>query len=282
LINQLSQIEALHVVARTSAFFFKGKPVTVAAIARTLNDGTVLEGSVRRERTRLRITAELIDSKSGFAIWSHSYDRDQGDVLNVEDEIAKAVAQSLQTTVLNDEAKKLDIGGTRNPFALDAYLRGRRCELEEDLSCETAAEAAYKEAIKLDTNYALAYVRYSIALRYVAHLQDNANPSLLKEIRRLQSVEADRAITLAPSLGMAHMAKSAALEDQDMNYISAAQEDYRALALSPGDANTLRSAPIDLLLLTGKDAEKWLSFAKRSIELDPISLLATEQLRLST
>jgi TolB-like protein len=123
LLNSLARINELQVAARTSAFSFKGKDTDIGTIARKLNVGAVLEGSVRRSAHTVRITAQLINAVSGFHLWSETYDRDLGDVLKLQTEIANAVATALKVTLLGDTAAKVEIGGTHNPTAFDAYLR---------------------------------------------------------------------------------------------------------------------------------------------------------------
>ena len=122
LLNSLAEINELQVAARTSAFSFKGKDTDIGTIARKLNVGAVLEGSVRRSGHTIRITAQLINAVTGFHLWSKTYDRDLGDVLKLQTEIATAVA-GLKVTLLGDVAAKIELGGTRNPAAFDAYLR---------------------------------------------------------------------------------------------------------------------------------------------------------------
>src|SRR6516164_1240120 len=157
LINSLVEIEGLRVAARASSFSFKEHP-DIATVARKLNVGAVLEGSVRRSGNTVRITTQLINAVTGFHLWSKTYDRDLGDVLALQTEIATAVASALEVTLLGDVATKIELGGTRNPAAFDAYLRGSEADesgrVAKDL--ETAI-AGYSEAIRLDPNYALAF-----------------------------------------------------------------------------------------------------------------------------
>src|SRR6516162_2987860 len=120
LLDDLTRVNELQVAARTSAFSFKGKDTDIGTIARKLNVGAVLEGSVRRSASTLRITAQLIDSVSGYHLWSQTYDRDQGDVLKLQTEIAEAVASALKVTLLGDVASKIEVGGTRDPAAYEA------------------------------------------------------------------------------------------------------------------------------------------------------------------
>ena len=164
LLNSLSEINELQVAARTSAFSFKGTNADISIIARKLNVGTVLEGSVRRSGNTIRITTQLINAITGFHLWSHTYDRDLGDVLKLQTEIATAVASTLKVRLLGDIAAKVELGGTRNPDAFDAYLRGvKALNLRHDAKEIPTALAAYTEAIRLDPRYALAFAGRSIA-----------------------------------------------------------------------------------------------------------------------
>jgi TolB-like protein len=126
LLNSLAEINELQVAGHTSAFSFKGKDTDIGTIARKLNVGAVLEGSVRRSGNTVRVTTQLINAVTGFHLWSHTYDRDLGDVLKLQTEIATAVAGALKVTLLGDVAAKVELGGTRNPAAFDAYLRGAK------------------------------------------------------------------------------------------------------------------------------------------------------------
>ncbi len=113
LLNSLSEINELQVAARTSAFSFKGTNTDIGTIARKLNVGAVLEGSVRRSAHTIRITAQLINAVTGFHLWSKTYDRDLGDVLKLQTEIATSVASALKVTLLADVAAKVEQGGYR-------------------------------------------------------------------------------------------------------------------------------------------------------------------------
>src|SRR6201999_3495442 len=114
LLNSLARIDALQVAARTSAFSFKGTKTDIGAIARKLNVGAVLEGSVRRSAQTMRVTAQLINAVTGFHLWSKTYDRNIGDVLKLQTEIAAAVASALKVTLLGDVSARIELGGTHN------------------------------------------------------------------------------------------------------------------------------------------------------------------------
>jgi adenylate cyclase len=164
LLNSLAQINELQVAARTSSFSFKEHP-DIASVAHKLNVSAVLEGSVRRSAHTVRITAQLINTVTGFHLWSKTYDRDLGDVLKLQTEIATSVAGALKVTLLGDVAAKVELGGTRNPAAFDSYLRGAKSySTVREGKDIPAAIAAYTEAIRLDPHYALAFAARSMAL----------------------------------------------------------------------------------------------------------------------
>src|SRR6202034_2225863 len=143
---------------------FKGKDVDLGTVAHKLNVGAVLEGSVRRSTHTIRITAQLINAVTGFHLWSKTYDRDIEDVLKLQTEIATSVASALQVTLLGDVAGRVELGGTGNPAAFDAYLRGARVDRSvRDAKDLPAAIAAYTQAIRLDPHYALAFAARSLA-----------------------------------------------------------------------------------------------------------------------
>jgi len=174
LINALSQVDALKVIARTSSFSFKGKETDIGTIARKLNVAALLEGSVRRSGNKVRITAQLIDAVNGFHLWSREYDRPLNDVLALQTDIATAVAHELQSELLGSEPSRIELGGTRIPAAFDAYLRGAKAysARADAKDCQTAI-AAYTEAIRLDPGYAKAFAARALALNELAVASDN-------------------------------------------------------------------------------------------------------------
>ena len=164
LLNSLTRIDELHVAARTSSFSFKGKNLEIGQIARKLNVAAVLEGSVRRSAHTLRVTAQLIDAVSGYHLWSQTYDRDLGDTLKLQTEIANAVAAAMKITLLGNIAAQIELGGTRNPAAFDAYLRATKAQsMVHSGADEQAPIEGYTQAISLDHNYALAYAGRAMA-----------------------------------------------------------------------------------------------------------------------
>jgi TolB-like protein/Flp pilus assembly protein TadD len=271
LLNSLSRINELQVAARTSSFSFQGQHPDIATVAHRLNVGAVLEGSVRRSTHTVRVTAQLVDGTTGFHLWSETYDRDLGDVLKLQTEIATAVAGALKVTLLGDEAAKIEIGGTRIPGAFDAYLRATKTYwggLSNSKDIE-AATAEYTEAIRLDPEYALAYSSRSIA---VSHGEQFANtmPALRAAIDEAQA-DARKAITLAPNLSEGYVALAMAYEGL-IEFPRATEEYERALALGPGNARTLWNYGIFAVHMGRSDFG--LTSLRRAVVLDPLNVYA--------
>jgi len=205
LLNSLSRINELQVAARTSSFSFQGEHPDIATVAHKLNVGAVLEGSVRRSAHRLRVTAQLVNGVTGFHLWSDTYDRDLGDVLKLQTEIATAVATALKITLLGNVAARIEIGGTHNPAAFDAYLRASKASSSFiEAATIQSAIAAYTEAIRLDPDYALAFAGRSRALS--GYSQEFATGAAIREYLGRAQVDARQALKLAPELAEAHLA----------------------------------------------------------------------------
>jgi TolB-like protein/tetratricopeptide (TPR) repeat protein len=268
LLNSLSEINALQVAARTSAFSFKGTNTDIGTIARKLNVGAVLEGSVRRSGHTIRITAQLINAVTGFHLWSKTYDRDLGDVLKLQTEIATAVASALKVTLLGDVAAKVELGGTGNPAAFDAYLRGAKVvSSRHDSKDLPAAIAAYTEAIRLDPHYALAFAGRSLALGGVA--ADAETPAAVRESYDKAQADAHQALALAPDLAQGHLALGVVSEQGTLDFTQANDEYERALALAPGNAQVLRTSGQFAAFMGNFDAG--VAAARRAVVLDPLA-----------
>jgi TolB-like protein/Flp pilus assembly protein TadD len=267
LLNSLAQINELQVAARTSSFSFKEHP-DIATVAHKLNVGAVLEGSVRRSANTIRITAQLINAVTGFHLWSKTYDRDLGDVLKLQTEIATAVASALKVTLLGDVAVKVELGGTRNPAAFDAYLRGAKADSSSrDAKDVPAAIVAYTEAIRLDPHYALAFADRSIALSGVAAEAETAAAG--REGFDKAQADARQALALAPELAQAHLALAIVSEVGTLDFTQANDEYERALALAPGNAQVLRDSGLFATLMGHFDAG--VAATRRAVVLDPLA-----------
>lgn len=267
LLNSLAAIRDLQVVARTSSFSFRGQDVDVAVVARKLNVGAVLEGSVRKDGSHVRITAELINALTGFQMWSQTYDRDLKSVLALQTEIATAVTKALQATLLSDAATTIEIGGTQNPAAFDAYLRGLSLERGNfDKETDLAQIAAYAEAIRMDPKFAKAYVGMAYAQNQYANnfAADSEIHGYFKEAR----AASETAIALAPQLGEAHAAVAYVLERGFLEFARAMAEYQRALELSPNDPGVLMRAGV--YFVTMGRTETGLASIRRAIALDQL------------
>jgi len=157
LINALTHVGDLHVIARTSAFAYKGKSVTVAEIGRDLNVETILEGSVRKAGNRLRITAQLVDTTSGHHLWSQRYDRQMDDVFAIQDEITSAIVDELKPKLLGQEKAKLAKRQTVELPAYQLYLKGRFFWNKRGAQNLEKAIEYFNKAVEEDLNYAAAY-----------------------------------------------------------------------------------------------------------------------------
>jgi TolB-like protein/Tfp pilus assembly protein PilF len=268
LLNSLATINELQVAARTSAFSFKGQNTDVGTIARKLNVGAILEGTVRRSGNTIRISTELINAVTGFQLWSKSYDRDLGDVLKLQAEIATAVAGALRVTLLGDIAQKIELGGTRNPAAFDAYLRASKVYRSRHNAKDIpAAIAAYAEAIRLDPNYALAFAGRSYAL--VSYADEEATEPAVREDFEKAEADARRALEIAPDLAEARVALGSVFETGTLEFARANKEYERALALAPGNAGVLSQIGAFAAYMGHFDAG--ITAARRAVALDPLN-----------
>jgi len=277
LLNSLSRINELQVAGRTSSFYFKGKDVDLGTVARKLNVAAVLEGSVRRSARTVRITAQLINAATGFHLWSNTYDRDLGDVLKLQTEVANAVASALKVTLLGDVAAKIESGGTRDSAAFDAYLRaskGLSAGADEEQAVRTAI-AAYTEAIGLDPNYALAFARRSRALTgYAAEFANG--PEDRREGFDRAEADARKAITLAPALVEGHVALASLFENGSLDFARANEEYERAASLGPGDA-FLATEYGRFAVWMGR-FDTGLAISRRAVVLDPLNPVSLSHL----
>jgi len=268
LLNSLVAIPDLQVAARTSSFTFKGTNVDVADIARKLHVGAVLEGSVRKDGNQVRITAQLINAATGFHLWSHTYDRDLKNVLTLQAEIATAVTMALKATLLADAAAIIEIGGTQNPAAFDAYLRGKTLE-RKGFNRENALAkmALFEEAIRLDPKFAKALV--GAALEQVGYANNYSNGPEIRSWFKRARENAEKAISLAPELGEAHVAMGMTWERGYLDLARAQTEYERALALSPNDTNVLMR--YGRFLATIGRTEEGLAKIRRAIAMDQLN-----------
>ncbi len=196
----------MHVAARSSSFSFKGKSASIQDIARRLNVGTIVEGNVRRNAGRLVIKPEMRDGVTGGLIWSQTYDRDENQILQIQEDLAQAVATGLQQTLAGIDAAGLMVGGTSNPKALDVYLRGLAMRLDTDSSEEAFRQKAgmFEQSIAVDPKFAIA--KADLAMTIWGHAADSArkDPAYLQRLRERAKDIAEQAVALAPNSALGH------------------------------------------------------------------------------
>ena len=198
LLTALGQLNGLRVIGRTSSFSFKGKNEDVRRVAATLGVRHVLEGSVRREGDRLRITAELVDGTNGSQQWIQTYDRTLGDVFAIQKEIAESVAATLRLA-LRPERVAATTGGTRNVEAYEAYIAARAVTNNGGSTRSRDAIGLLERAVRLDPNFALAWAALAQAYTSAVDFPRSSALSLTPaELEQRISKAALRAFELAP------------------------------------------------------------------------------------
>lgn len=266
--NVLSQIEGLHVAARTSSFFFKGKHAEMRRIGEQLNVRTVLEGSVRKVGDRLRITVQLVNLADGYHLWSERYDREMTDVFAIQEEIARSIAGRLRITLEGVANEGVMKAGTKNVEAYQLYLKGRALIYRRGRALRLAGDC-FEQAVKLDPDYALAWAGVADAyttLGYYGLARPEASmPKALEAARR--------AVALDPSLAEAHNALAMASLAGAWDTAEAEKEFLKALELNPRYTQARGWYACNYLQLSAGRLEDGVVQAKLA-ECDPLSSYA--------
>jgi len=265
LLNDLAKIPGLRVAARTSSFQFKGKTEDLRTVGEKLNVATILEGSVRKQGQRVRVTAQLIKVEDGFHLWSETYDRQLSDIFAVQDEIARSVAGSLKVTLLGGKTATPSARGT-NAEAYNAYLQGRYFLQRRSKENVEKALGYYEQAIKLDPGYAPAWAGLATA----RSVQADGGYLPVEEGYGKAREAAERALALDVNLAEAHAAMGRIKRIYDWDWAGADASYQRALALEPGNATVVRGAAV----LAGNlgRSEEAMALDRRAVELDPLSV----------
>jgi serine/threonine protein kinase len=267
IINALTQVEGLQVVARTSAFSFRGKEIDIREIGRKLNVKTVMEGSVRKSGNRLRITVQLINVADGYHLWSERYDREMQDIFTVQDEISLTIVDRLKVKLLEKDKAKLVKRYTDDPEAYSHYLNGRyfwyrRYEggLQKGIDC-------FKLAIDQDPLYALAYVGIADCYNQFG-LWGFLHP---EEAYPKAKVACTKALEIDNTLAEAHASLGWINMFYDRDWVEAEKEYKRAIELNPNYA-TVHYYYALYLGAVGRGIEG-VAEAKKSVDLDPLCLV---------
>jgi TolB-like protein/Flp pilus assembly protein TadD len=261
LLDLLAKTPGLHVIARTSSFSFKGKSEDIPTIAAKLKVANILEGSVRKSGTHLRVTTQLIRADTGEHIWSETYDRELKDVFKVQDEIAGAVVAALKLKLA--PAQDASAHGTANTDAYNQYLLGRQFWNRRTNDGYRLAAESYRKAIALDPNYAAAYAGLAMAEDYVADTSGDLNDF------KLAQAAAEKAVTLAPEQADGYAARGYIRTTAGFDWTGAEADLAKAVALDPGDS-TIQRRYGELLASIGRMPEA-IASTRKAIELDPLS-----------
>lgn len=263
LITELAKLNAVRVISRTSVMRFKNTDKSLPEIATSLNVDAVVEGSVQRVGDRVKINARLLQARTDQELWARSYEHDLKDVLSLQNEVAEAIAGSIEATLRpsqgSQKARPVD------PVAHEAYLKGLYYWNKRNPDGLTKAMKYFQEAIKEDPNYALAYAGLSYTFAFAPELGIPSETAKLN-----QKASALKAVELDGSLSEAHTALAAAFGGE-WNWSRAESEYRRAIELNPNYATARHWYSIQLSILGSHDEA--VNEAKRALELDPLSLI---------
>jgi serine/threonine-protein kinase len=264
LINALTHIQDLRVVARTSAFAFKGEKTDIREIGEKLNVQTVLEGSIRKAGNRLRITAQLINIEDGFHLWSERFDRGAEDVFAIQDEISLATVEALKVTLRVGEQTALKKRSTDNPDAYNFYLKGLYFAARPDIESLNKSLKFFRDALEKDPNFALAHSGMARIFGSLAAM-NLASPT---EMWPKAKAAIHKALALDEDLAEAHAQMAYMAFWSDWDWDAAEQSLERVLALNPGDA--FSHGTYAWFMLSQKCFDDAIREVKKALSLDPL------------
>jgi serine/threonine-protein kinase len=273
LINALSKLEGLRVASRTSAFQFRGKGHDIGEIGVKLNVQKVLEGGVRKAGNRLRVTAQLVNTRDGYHIWSEKFDRDLEDVFSIQDELALMIVDNLKVKLLGNERRRLLERHTDDPEAYALYTKGRYFWNKRTPDAARKAIECFEQAIRKDPDYAMAYV--GLADAHIILGQDEFLIAREEQEKAREAVLA--ALRINDSLGEAYATLGWIKTCRDWDHSAAEEAFRRSIKLSPGYATAHHWYGIFLADGFGRFDEA-ISELKRARELDPLSLVIARNL----
>jgi len=262
IINALTHVENLRVIARTSTFAFKGEKIDIRKIGEQLNVESILEGSVRTAGNRVRISAQLINVADFSHLWSERYDRDMKDIFAIQDEISLAIVEALKVKLLKTEKAAIVKRHTEDLEAYNLYLKGNY--YWQMLRFDKAIEC-YEQALQKDPHYALAYTGLASVYwwsSFFGNIPPNDAYPRAKEY-------AKKALEIDDTLAEAHASLGVINMNYDWNFKAAEREFKQALHLNPNSA--LTHFQYSFLLTLTEFHEEAISEAKRAQELDPLS-----------
>lgn len=269
--NWLAQIPSLRVVARTSAFSFRGRNADVRDIGRALDTNHVLEGSIRRSGDHIRVIVQLIDATTGYHLWSAAYDRQVSDTIKIQEEISRSVAASLEIRLTPATAQRFAARANDNPQAYQWYLLARHYQQQRTAQSNADAIQLYRKIIAADPSFALAHVGLAYALLNDNWLQGRPIAEIAIEAQPLL----DAALRLNANLSDAYAVRGALRAE--LSQSRAALKDLRqAAAMNPSDSLAFKELGRLFLLHEGQPRDA-LSNYTRAAELDPLDSLPQAQ-----
>jgi TolB-like protein/Tfp pilus assembly protein PilF len=266
ILNVLADLPELRVIARTSAFSFKGSEATVAEIADKLDVAYVLEGSVRKAGDRVRVTAQLIETDSESHLWSETYDRELVDIFAVQDEIARAIAGELELQLTPDQEQRLATALTDNVDAYNQYLLGRQLWHTRNLQTLRASAEALEEAVTLDPEFAEAWAALADALVLLPEYDPSRSIATIAAARDA----VNRALELKPALPQALTTRAYLRFMYDYDWTNAERDFQRAMALDPAYP-TAQQWYGEFLAVQYRDIDGALRQFRKASELDPLA-----------
>ena len=274
LITDLGKISALRVISRTSVMQYKVTKKPLPQIGRELNVDAVLEGTVARSGNRVRITANLLHAPTDRHLWAEAYESDLSDVLAMQDEVARAIANEVRIKLTPQEQRRLASARTVNPEAYELYLKGR---YEWDKRTKEGLSKGleyFQQAINLAPNYALAHS--GVADSYIVLGNNGLVPSV--DAYPKARAAALKALGLDENLAEPHASLARVLEDYDWDWLAAEREHQRAIELNPNYATAHHWRALGLAL-TGRDKEA-LAEIQLARKLDPLSMIINANIAL--
>ena len=268
LLNLLARVPGLQVASRTSAFAYKGRNLDIREVGRELGVETVLEGSVRQAGDQVRITAQLIDTETGFHLWSETYNRQLADIFQVQDEIAGAIVAKLRIQLAPKEQQlaQRTRAPTQNVEAYELYLQGRAIWKKRGEDNLTRAIELYQSALARDPAFARAHA--ALASAYVVLPGYTKEQGDEEKFSRLAEASARQALVLEPNIGEAHAVLAQSNADRG-DFLDAESGFFFAISLEPNEATPHHWYSI-LLSRVGR-LQAALTQARRAYELDPSS-----------
>ena len=264
LINSLTELRQLRVIARATAFRYKGKDVVPQTVGRELNVRAVLMGRVRQFGDSLNVQVDLVDTTTGAQLWGQEYERKASDLVSVKQTIAREVIDKLRLRLSGEEEQKLVRRDTKNADAYQFYLRGRYLQSKRTADSLKKAIEEFQQAIDRDPNYALGYVGFADSYSLLEQSAGMPANDTLPKARKA----ADRALAIDGSLAEAHTS-SAKIYEQMWHWSEAEEEYKRAISLNPNYA--VAHQWFALFLRTQLRFDEAMNEIKRAQELDPLS-----------